>query len=65
MLRTWESFEATTDIDITSSDRSQLGTIRLSDDGVLDWSCDLRAAFDGDHAALAGTIIPVLGGRRR
>jgi hypothetical protein len=61
----WESFEATTDIDITSPARPQLGTIRLSDDGVLDWSCDLRAAFGGDPTALVDTIIPVLRGRHR
>jgi hypothetical protein len=56
----WDSFEATTDIDITSPARPQLGTITVSDDGVLDWSCDLRAAFGGDPAVLIDVIAPVL-----
>jgi hypothetical protein len=56
----WDSFEATTDIDITSPDRPQMGTITVSDDGVLDWSCDLGAAFGGDPAALIDVITPVL-----
>jgi hypothetical protein len=59
----WESFEATTDIEVTSPGRPQFGTITMSDDGVLDWSCDLRAAFGGNPAALVDTIIPVLRGR--
>ncbi len=60
----WESFEATTDIDITSPARPWLGTVRLSDDAALDWHCDWRAAFGGDPAALVGLIIPVLRPRR-
>ena len=32
----------------------------LSDDGVLDWSCDLDSAFGGDPAALIDVLIPVL-----
>jgi hypothetical protein len=60
----WDSFEATTDIDISSPDRPQLGAITLSDDGVLDWSFDLRAAFGGDPAALIDVITPILRGRR-
>jgi hypothetical protein len=56
----WDSFEATTDIDVTCPARSWLGTVRLSDDGVLDWCCDWRAAFRGNPAALIDTITPVL-----
>jgi hypothetical protein len=56
----WDSFEATTDIDITSPTRPQLGTITLSDDGVLDWRCDWRAAFHGNPAALIDVITPIL-----
>jgi hypothetical protein len=55
-----ESFEATTDIDITSPDRPQLGTITVSDDAALDWHCDLRTAFQGNPAALIDTITPIL-----
>ncbi len=55
-----ESFEATTDIDITSPIRPWLGTVRLSDDAVVDWSCDLRAAFRGNAAALIDVIAPIL-----
>jgi hypothetical protein len=55
-----ESFEATTDIDITSPNRPWLGTIRLSDDAALDWHLDVRAAFHGNPAALVDVIIPVL-----
>ena len=55
-----ESFEATTDIDVTSPARPWLGTVTLSDDAALDWRCDLRAAFRGNPAALIDTITPVL-----
>jgi hypothetical protein len=55
-----ESFEATTDIDITSPARPQLGTITVSDDAALDWHCDLHAAFGGSPAALIDTITPIL-----
>jgi hypothetical protein len=58
-----ESFEATTDIDITSPTRPQLGTITVSDDAALDWHCDLHAAFGGNPATLIDTITPIL--RRR
>jgi hypothetical protein len=56
----WESFETTTDIDITSPTRPWLGTITLSDDAVLDWHCDLRAAFRGNPATLIDVITPIL-----
>jgi hypothetical protein len=55
-----ESFEATTDIDITSPARPWLGTIRLSDDATIDWSLDWRAAFRGNPAALIDVITPIL-----
>jgi hypothetical protein len=55
-----ESFEATTDIDITSPTRPWLGAITVSDDAALDWHCDLHAAFGGNPAALIDTITPVL-----
>ena len=60
MSKDWESFEATTDIDITSPARPWLGIVRLSDDAVLDWCCNWRSAFQGDPAALIDTITPVL-----
>jgi hypothetical protein len=56
----WESFEATTDIDITSPARPWLGTVTLSDDAALDWRCDLRTAFRGNPAALIDIVTPVL-----
>jgi hypothetical protein len=59
----WESFEATTDIEVTSPARPWLGTVRLSDDAALDWNCDLRAAFRGSPAALIDVITPILRGR--
>ncbi len=55
-----ESFEATTQIEVTSPARPWLGTVQLTDDGHLDWECDYRAAFHGDIAALADVIAPVL-----
>ena len=58
-----ESFEATTDIDITNPARPWLGTITVSDDAALDWHCDLHAAFHGSAAALIDVITPVLRGR--
>lgn len=56
----WESFEATTDIDITSPVRPWLGTVSLADNADLDWCLDWRAAFHGDAAALIDVITPVL-----
>ena len=47
-----ESFEATTDIEVTSPARPWLGLIRLSDNGHLEWDCDYRTAFHGDPGTL-------------
>ena len=55
-----ESFEATTEIQVTSPARPWLGTVQLADDGNLDWECDYRTAFHGDVAQLADVIAPVL-----
>ena len=46
-----ESFEATTDIEVTSPARPWLGAVQLADNGDLDWDCDYRAAFHGDPAS--------------
>lgn len=56
----WESFEATTEIEVTSPARPWLGAVRLADDGHLDWGCDYRAAFHGDPGHLADVIGPIL-----
>jgi hypothetical protein len=58
-----ESFEATTDIEVTSPARPWLGTITLADDAALDWHLDLRAAFGGNPAALIDMITPILRAR--
>jgi hypothetical protein len=55
-----ESFEATTDIDVTSPARPWLGAVRLSDDAALDWHLNWWAAFRWDPAALIDVITPVL-----
>jgi hypothetical protein len=55
-----ESFEATTDIDITSPAYPRLGTVTLSDDAAVDWRCDWRAAFRGNAAGLIDVIAPIL-----
>jgi hypothetical protein len=55
-----ESFEATTDIEVTSPGRPWRGTVRLSDDAAVDWRCDWRTAFHEDPAALIDTITPIL-----
>jgi hypothetical protein len=55
-----ESFEATTDIDVTSPARPWRGTVRLSDDAALDWRCNWRAAFHQGPAALIDVITPIL-----
>ena len=57
-----ESFEATTDIEVTSPARPWRGTMRLSDNADLEWECDCRAAFQGDTAQLASIIAPILHG---
>jgi len=57
-----ESFEATTDIDVTSPTRPSRGTVRLSDDAALDWRCSWRAACQGNPAALIDVITPILRG---
>jgi hypothetical protein len=58
-----ESFEATTDIDITSPAYPQLGTVTVSDDAALDWRLNWQAAFPGDPAALIDVITPILRAR--
>ena len=58
-----ESFEATTDIEVTSPAHPRLGTITLSDDAALDWHLNWRAAFGGDPAALIDVITPILRSR--
>jgi hypothetical protein len=58
-----ESFEATTDIEITSPARPWLGLVRLSDNGYLEWDCDYRAAFHGDPSRIIDVITPVLRAR--
>jgi hypothetical protein len=55
-----ESFEATTDIDITNPVKPWLGTITLSDDAALDWHCNLHTAFHGNPATLINVITPIL-----
>ncbi len=55
-----ESFEATTDIEVTSPARPWLGTVRLSDNGHIEWDCDYRTAFHGDPGALIDTVAPIL-----
>jgi hypothetical protein len=50
---------------VTSPDRPGLGTITVSDDGVLDWSSHLPAAFGGDPVTFIDVIAPILRGRRR
>ena len=55
-----ESFEATTDIEITSPAQPWLGLVRLSDNGHLEWDCDYRTAFHGDPGALIDVIAPIL-----
>jgi hypothetical protein len=55
-----ESFEATTDIDITSPTQPQLGTITLSDDAALAWHLNWQTAFQGNPAALLDVITPIL-----
>jgi hypothetical protein len=37
----WESFEATTEIEVTSPAQPWLGTVHLADDGHLDWGMRL------------------------
>jgi hypothetical protein len=58
-----ESFEATTDIDVTSPARPWLGTVTVSDDAALDWHLNWQEAFQGNPAALIDVITPIL--RRR
>jgi hypothetical protein len=58
-----ESFEATTDIEVTNPARLQLGTITVSDDAALDWHLNLREAFRGNPATWIDMITPILRGR--
>jgi hypothetical protein len=54
-----ESFEATTQIQVTSPAHPRLGTVSLADDAGLDWHCDWRTAV-GHPAKLADVIAPIL-----
>jgi hypothetical protein len=55
-----ESFEATTDIDITNPTRPWLGTVTVSDDAALDWHLNWRAAFHDNACAFIDLITPIL-----
>jgi hypothetical protein len=55
-----DSFEATTDIEVTSPTRPSLGTVTLSDDAAVDWHLDWQAAFQGNPATLIDVITPIL-----
>ena len=55
-----ESFEATTDIEVTSPARPWVGLVRLSDNGHIEWDCDYRTAFHGNVGALVDVIAPIL-----
>jgi hypothetical protein len=54
------SFEAATEIEVTSPAQPRRGSVRLNDEGDLEWECDYGAAFHGDAARLIDTIAPVL-----
>ena len=54
------SFEATTEIEVTSPAQPRRGSVHLNDEGELEWECDYGAAFHGDAAGLIDTIVPVL-----
>ncbi len=56
----WETFEATTDIDVTNPARPWLGTVTMADNADLDWHLDWRAAFGENPAALIDIVAPVL-----
>jgi hypothetical protein len=56
----WESYEATTTIDVTSPARPWLGTVTLADNADLDWRCNWRTAFRDNPAALIDVITPIL-----
>jgi hypothetical protein len=58
-----ESFEATTDIDVTSPSRPELGAITVSDDAALDWRLNWQAAFPGNPVGLIDVITPILRNR--
>jgi hypothetical protein len=55
-----DSFEATTDIDITSPTHPQLGIITMSDDAALDWHLNWPKAFHGNPVTLIDMITPIL-----
>lgn len=56
----WETFEATTDIDVTNPSRPWLGMVTMADNADLDWNLDWGAAFNGNSADLIAIIAPVL-----
>jgi len=60
VVEDWESFEATTNIDVTNPARPWLGTVTMADNADLDWNLDWRAAFHGNPAALIDALAPIL-----
>ena len=52
-----ESFEATTDIEVTSPARPWPGLVRLSDNGHIEWDCDYRADDRTKEARKYGRVI--------
>jgi hypothetical protein len=55
-----ESFEAPTELQITSLARPERGSVLLNDNGDLRWQCDYHAAFSGDAGKVVDTIAPLL-----
>ncbi len=55
-----ETFAAAADISITNPDQPGRGTIRISDDGAVEWGCHTDEAFPGHPGAIVAVLAPFL-----
>jgi hypothetical protein len=55
-----ESFDVVAEISVTRPGRPERGTVKVNDDGDIEWGCQARQAFGGDAGAVVAVVAPVL-----
>lgn len=55
-----ESFEVVAEIEATNPDRPERGTVRVTDNGDVEWESHAQEAFGGDAGAVVAVVAPIL-----
>ncbi len=55
-----ESFDVVGEISATSPHRPELGTVRVTDHGDVEWECRAGEAFGGHPEAIVAVVAPIL-----